>query len=176
MSSEDLDCASRTSGFASPTSALPHGEQSLLEPWTIHEPDNCGELLDQSLTAAGDALTRRDITACEIVQAALDRHRATRPELHTFITVDVEGALAAAAVADSEIERGRRRGPLHGVPVAVKDNLANARASDDVQFAGSTNPGSPAAMLTLLQSYVMLGLLSSARQISTSSLEYPKRF
>ena len=57
----------------------------------------------------------------EIVQALLDRIDNYDSRLNTFITVDREAALEAARDASREIAHGRVRGPLHGVPFAVKD-------------------------------------------------------
>src|SRR5690606_28861181 len=67
------------------------------------------------------SLTSRDLT-----RAVLDRIRAVDPLLHAFEAVDEDGAMAAAAVADDEIAAGRYRGPLHGVPVVVKDIIDTA--------------------------------------------------
>ncbi|WP_226575855.1 amidase [Acuticoccus sediminis] len=69
----------------------------------------------------------RDIAAgrlspTELVAMCLKRIDEVDGRLHTYITLDAEGALAAAAEAEAEIAAGRYRGPLHGIPFAVKDN------------------------------------------------------
>ena len=48
-------------------------------------------------------------------------HRAVNPELNAIVTLDREGALAAADEADQVLARGEPTGPLHGLPIAVKD-------------------------------------------------------
>lgn len=60
------------------------------------------------------------ISSSEVTRATLDRIRA-KARLNAYLTVMEESALRAAAAVDEEIRAGRRRGPLHGVPVAVKD-------------------------------------------------------
>ena len=75
------------------------------------------------LTAAeiGEAYAARRLSPVEIVQALLDRIAAHDAQLHAFIAVDGEAALDAARQAEREILAGRGRGPLHGVPVGIKD-------------------------------------------------------
>jgi aspartyl-tRNA(Asn)/glutamyl-tRNA(Gln) amidotransferase subunit A len=85
-----------------------------------------GRLLTAGLAAIGDSLARGDVTAADLTEAALAQIAAADAELHAFITVDADGARAAAADADRAISRGQQRGPLQGVPVAVKDNIPTA--------------------------------------------------
>ena len=75
------------------------------------------------LTAAGigAAYSARKLSPVELVRALLDRIAALEPQLHAFIKIDGEAVLAAAREAEREIRAGRRRGPLHGVPVGIKD-------------------------------------------------------
>jgi amidase len=66
----------------------------------------------------------RELSSRELVQAHLDRIAAVNPVLNAIVTLDAEGALAGAAAADRELARGAGApGPLHGLPVAVKDLL-----------------------------------------------------
>ena len=61
------------------------------------------------------------LSPVQLARAALDRIEALNPTLHAFITVTPERALEEAAAAEREIRAGRYRGPLHGIPIALKD-------------------------------------------------------
>jgi aspartyl-tRNA(Asn)/glutamyl-tRNA(Gln) amidotransferase subunit A len=74
-----------------------------------------------SLSAAQDALARHEITALELTEFYLERIARHNPTSHVFITVTAESAREQAARADAERERGIVRGPLHGIPLALKD-------------------------------------------------------
>jgi aspartyl-tRNA(Asn)/glutamyl-tRNA(Gln) amidotransferase subunit A len=75
----------------------------------------------RTIAAIASALRSRDITAEELTRHCFDRIDARNPALNTFITVLREDALAQAREADREIATGRHRGPLHGVPISLKD-------------------------------------------------------
>ncbi|MFI0215135.1 amidase [Streptomyces lydicus] len=66
-------------------------------------------------------LRRREISAREVVQAHLDRIERVNPAVNAIVTLDAEGALAAAAEADARLVRGAEVPPLHGLPIAFKD-------------------------------------------------------
>jgi aspartyl-tRNA(Asn)/glutamyl-tRNA(Gln) amidotransferase subunit A len=68
-------------------------------------------------------LASGDVSAAALVRACLDRIDA-REELHAFITVLADQALADADAADREIAAGRYLGPLHGIPISLKDLIA----------------------------------------------------
>jgi len=61
------------------------------------------------------------VSPVELTQALLDRIERLDPNLHVFIRLDRDAALEAATAAEAEITAGRPRGPLHGVPVGIKD-------------------------------------------------------
>jgi aspartyl-tRNA(Asn)/glutamyl-tRNA(Gln) amidotransferase subunit A len=67
------------------------------------------------------AIRERRATCVAAMEAVLERARAVQPRLNCFLRIDAETALAAAHLADRELERGYVRGPLHGVPMAHKD-------------------------------------------------------
>jgi aspartyl-tRNA(Asn)/glutamyl-tRNA(Gln) amidotransferase subunit A len=76
-----------------------------------------------SLTEAAALLRRRDVSATELTRACLDRIATYDRSLNSFITVTADEALDTARERDEETRSGTRRGPLHGIPVAVKDNM-----------------------------------------------------
>ena len=61
------------------------------------------------------------VSPVELTRACLARIEALNPLLNAFITVTAESALAEARQAESEVQRGGWRGPLHGIPIALKD-------------------------------------------------------
>ena len=67
-----------------------------------------------------------EVSPVALTEAALARIEARDPALNAFMTVTAERALAAARTAEAEIAEGRIRGPLHGMPLAVKDLFATA--------------------------------------------------
>lgn len=71
-------------------------------------------------------IRRREISPVEIVQDCLRRIEKLNPELNAFITVLADGALAEARAAEAEVSQGRWRGPLHGIPIALKDLIDTA--------------------------------------------------
>ncbi len=75
------------------------------------------------LTAAeaAEAIRARRVSPVELTQALLDRIERLDPKLNVFIRLDGAAAMEAAKAAEAEIAAGRPRGPLHGVPVRVKD-------------------------------------------------------
>ena len=79
-------------------------------------------------TVAGLAAALRDGTATpvDLVERALADAERLNPELNAFVTIDADGARAAAKTAADELAAGRDRGPLHGIPVAVKDLVDTA--------------------------------------------------
>jgi amidase len=74
-----------------------------------------------SLVDLSTLLRDRKLSSVEVTRVILDRIRTVNPRLHAYLSVTEESALRRAAQADSEIAGGHWRGPLHGVPVAVKD-------------------------------------------------------
>jgi aspartyl-tRNA(Asn)/glutamyl-tRNA(Gln) amidotransferase subunit A len=85
-----------------------------------------GELTALTLKQASDLLRRKDVSPVELTQACLARIDRHNRAINAFITVTREQALAHAREMESEIRRGTWRGPLHGIPIALKDNIDTA--------------------------------------------------
>lgn len=78
-----------------------------------------------SLTAVelGRKIKEKEVTVEEAVTAALDAIEKREAQVHSFVTVDREGALKRAKEVQAKINAGELTGPLAGVPVAIKDNM-----------------------------------------------------
>ena len=74
-----------------------------------------------SLTEAAAKLRAGKITSTELTQACLKQIESRDSEINSFITLTRDSALEQARVADSELQAGRSRGPLHGIPIGLKD-------------------------------------------------------
>ena len=74
-----------------------------------------------TIREASELLRSQQLSPVELTQAFLDRISATDDQLHSYITVLRDQALADARQAESEIQRGEYKGPLHGIPFALKD-------------------------------------------------------
>jgi aspartyl-tRNA(Asn)/glutamyl-tRNA(Gln) amidotransferase subunit A len=84
-------------------------------------PDTPSNLHDLTLAAAARLISARKLSPVEYTTALLARTSALDPQINAFITRTDEIAMATARAAETEIARGAWRGPLHGVPFAVKD-------------------------------------------------------
>jgi aspartyl-tRNA(Asn)/glutamyl-tRNA(Gln) amidotransferase subunit A len=101
-----------------------------------------------SIAALGDAYRSGSISPVEVVRASLDRIARFDPSLNSFITVLEAESLAQAEAAARELKAGHDRGPLHGVPVAVKDLVEMAGVPTTfASRAGSPRTGKADAAL-----------------------------
>ncbi|MCI9022978.1 MAG: Asp-tRNA(Asn)/Glu-tRNA(Gln) amidotransferase subunit GatA [Dorea sp.] len=78
-----------------------------------------------SLTAVelGKMIKAKEISAVDAVKASLDQIERVEKDVHSFVTVDREGALRRAKEVQKQIDDGSLTGPLAGVPAAIKDNI-----------------------------------------------------
>jgi len=83
------------------------------------------ELTNLSLAQASAMVRDRRVSPIALTKACLDRIAVLDPKLNSFITV-AEIAMSQAKSAEEEIARGNWRGPLHGIPIALKDNIDTA--------------------------------------------------
>jgi aspartyl-tRNA(Asn)/glutamyl-tRNA(Gln) amidotransferase subunit A len=84
------------------------------------------DLATLTLKQAGDLLRRRDASPVDLTQACLARIDKYNKSINAFITITREQALASAKEMEAEQKSGKWRGPLHGIPIALKDNIDTA--------------------------------------------------
>jgi aspartyl-tRNA(Asn)/glutamyl-tRNA(Gln) amidotransferase subunit A len=117
-----------------------------------------------TLHEASEALRRRQVSSAELTASALARIERLDPALKAFITVTGEQALEQARQADTELAAGRDRGPLQGIPIAVKDLFATrgVRTTAGSPVYRSLVPDRDAAVVARLHDAgaVMLGKLN----------------
>lgn len=80
-----------------------------------------GEVWSAEILELSESVKAGRITSADLTELMLDRIEAYDGRLHSYVAVASETARAAARAADAEIAAGRWRGPLHGIPIAVKD-------------------------------------------------------
>ena len=88
--------------------------------------DAASPLVGLTLMEASRRIQSHQVTSVELTQAFLDRIKIYNPKLNVFITVMGQEALAEAKALDAEAKAGKFRGPLHGLPIVLKDNIDTA--------------------------------------------------
>ena len=78
---------------------------------------------DLTIEAAGGKLRSGELAAVDLLDATLERAALTEAELHCYLVIDHDGARTQAEAADAMLASGNDLGPLHGIPIAVKDNF-----------------------------------------------------
>jgi aspartyl-tRNA(Asn)/glutamyl-tRNA(Gln) amidotransferase subunit A len=79
------------------------------------------DLTNLTLREAATLIRMKKVSPVELTKACLARIESLNPTLNCFITVTSESALAQARAAEADVTKGKWRGPLHGVPIALKD-------------------------------------------------------
>ncbi len=82
------------------------------------------DLLKLTALELGRKIKDRDVSVREALEAVLAQARAVEPEINSYVTLDEAKALAQAEAVQEKIDRGELKGPLAGVPAAVKDNIS----------------------------------------------------
>jgi aspartyl-tRNA(Asn)/glutamyl-tRNA(Gln) amidotransferase subunit A len=134
------------------------------------------------LTAAdaGRRIRNGSLSPTTYVEALIERVRRLDPMLRTTITLASESALAAAQVAESELERGAWRGPLHGIPIGIKDCISTAglRTTANSQVLSDWIPSDDAPAVAALRAagaivFAKLNLNEFAWSIPSEDDPYP---
>jgi len=89
-------------------------------------PSSSTDIAMLNLSEASQHIQKRSLSPVELTSACLDRIERLNPQLNAFITVTAESALKEAKRAEEEIADGKWRGPLHGIPIALKDLIETA--------------------------------------------------
>jgi aspartyl-tRNA(Asn)/glutamyl-tRNA(Gln) amidotransferase subunit A len=114
-----------------------------------------------SLLAASSAIARADLTPLELVVDCLSRIARFDPQVSAWVTVDAAGALQAAELLTKELADGKNRGPLHGIPLAIKDVVDVAgmptRAGSSLTDAGPAAADAPVVAALRAAGAIILG-------------------
>lgn len=111
-------------------------------------------LADMTATAATEAMQRGELTSEELTAACLERVKAREPEVNAFAYLDADYALEQARTADVALRAGRGTGPLHGVPVGIKDIVDTADMPTEYGFSAFSGrrPEKDASLVSQLRS------------------------
>ena len=130
-----------------------------------------------SATELGARIAAGEVSALEATEAYLERIARMDGNYASYITVTAERARADARRADAEIAAGRRRGPLHGVPVAVKDQFDTAgilTTNGSTILAENVPDADATVMARLLEAgMVLLGKLNMSEYASGDAFRHP---
>jgi len=128
-----------------------------------------------SATVLAELINKREVSSVEAVEAYLDRIDSLNDRLFAYLTVCRDEALRAAAESDLALGQGRAVGPMHGVPVAVKDQIYSAgiRTTGGTPIFKDFVPKEDATVLANLKSAgaVLLGKLNMT-ELATTGLSH----
>jgi aspartyl-tRNA(Asn)/glutamyl-tRNA(Gln) amidotransferase subunit A len=118
------------------------------------------DLTFASATELARMIGARQVSPVEVVRAHLDRITALDGSLRCFITLTADGALAAAAEAEAAVTAGRPLGPLHGVPLGLKDlyDTAGVRTTGGSRILADRVPTTDATVVRRLREAGMIAL------------------
>src|SRR5450432_2825791 len=116
------------------------------------------------LTSASQAVQTKEASPVELTRVCLERIERLNPKVNAFITVTADEAMEEASKAEAEIKRGEWKGPLHGMPLAVKDLIetAGVKTTAASKVLANNVPKEDAEVIRRLRSAgaVMLGKLN----------------
>ena len=115
-----------------------------------------------SATELSGLIRAGEVSPVEAAQAYLDRIEAVDGRLNSYITVSGEEALGQARQAEEDIAAGRYAGPMHGIPVAVKDqfNTRGILTTNGSTIHGNFIPDEDATVIANLKQAGLLGKLN----------------
>ena len=136
---------------------------------------NKAEIPFLSVTQLSELIKTREVSPVEVVEGYLDRIDNLNDRLHAYLTVCRDEALQAAQESERALARGEYKGPLHGVPVAVKDqlNTAGIRTTSGTPIFNDFVPDEDATVVAKLTSAgaILLGKLNMT-EFGTTSLSH----
>ena len=109
---------------------------------------------DLTVSAAAEAIRLGRLSPVDLMAALLSRSKAMDPDLHVWVTLDEAAAMDAASASADELARVGPRGPLHGVPIGVKDIFytANLRTTGCSPIYADFVPSYDATSVAMLRS------------------------
>jgi aspartyl-tRNA(Asn)/glutamyl-tRNA(Gln) amidotransferase subunit A len=138
---------------------------------------NKADLPFLSAAALGELIRKQEVSPVEAAAAYLERIDAADGKLHSYITVCRNEAMQAAHAAEQAIVRGEWRGPLHGVPYAVKDQFwtKGIRTTGGSRLLADFIPGEDATVVARLHAAgaILLGKLNMSEFATGNSVDHP---
>lgn len=123
------------------------------------------DTLPLTIAEAAQRIKARELSPVELVSGLLERIAQFEPAIHAFLTLTAEQAVAQAVTAEEEIARGHYRGPLHGIPIGLKDiyQTAGIRTTGHSQAFIDWVPDEDAAAWTRLRDAgaILMGKLAT---------------
>jgi len=120
---------------------------------TMGNPEMASQPTELTLLGAAGLIRARRLSSRELVQATLDRIASINPQINCFTEVGIETALESASKLDSLLIRGDYLGPLHGIPISLKDLIPTAGMRTTAGSPARRNwiPTEDAALVMLLK-------------------------
>jgi aspartyl-tRNA(Asn)/glutamyl-tRNA(Gln) amidotransferase subunit A len=115
--------------------------------------DRSSDPLALDITAIAPLIRRKKLSPVELLESVIARIEKINPQLNAFITIAADSAREDARRAEREIRRGKYRGPLHGIPIPIKDNIATKgiRTTSGSKFLANHVPTDDAEVVTALR-------------------------